>query len=339
MKYARYVLAAALLAIVIYTLTKDYEEGPYLSIAGFTQGTTYHMTYQSPVADTLDLQPEIEAVLAGFDQSLSAYIDTSTISLVNKNLTDKADEYLEVVFREAQRVHALSNGAFDITVGPLIDAWGFGPGRKMEMSEQVIDSLMQYVGMEKVSLEEGRIIKDDPGVRLDVNAIAQGYAVDVVCAWLDDRKVKNYMVEIGGEIRTKGASPRGDDWKVGVDKPTYGNQLPGQDLQEVVRLPGKALASSGNYRKFYELDGKKIVHTVDPKTGYTQPSNLLSATIITDECITADAIATSCMALGLEKARELIISLDSTEALLIYSDENGNYLEWMTDGMKALIVH
>jgi thiamine biosynthesis lipoprotein len=208
----------------------------------------------------------------------------------------------------------------------------------MEMSPHIIDSLMQFVGMDKVRLEEGLIYKERPEIRLDVNAIAQGYAVDVVCDYLSEMNITNYLVEIGGEIRADGLSPRKDNWKVGVDKPEYGNVVPGQNLQAVVRLPDRALASSGNYRKFYEIDGEKIVHTIDPSTGYTKPSNLLNVTIITEKCITADALATTCMVIGLEKAKELVDSLEGVEALFIYSDEEGNFMEWMTDGMKKLIV-
>ncbi len=338
MKYARYILAAVLVALVIYVLTAKKAEGPYISIAGFTQGTTYHMTYQSPKSDSLLLQDEINALLAEFDQSLSTYIDTSNISRINRNLTDKTDNYFDEVFKESKRVYEISGGAFDITVGPLIDAWGFGPGRKMEISQGVIDSLMQYVGMNKVSLENGKVRKIFPETRLDLNAIAQGYAVDIICNFLENHKIINYMVEIGGELRTKGVSSRNDAWRVGIDKPFYGNQLPGQELQEVVRLSGKALASSGNYRKYYEVDGKKIVHTVDPLSGYTKMSNLLSVTIICDKCITADALATTCMVLGVEKGREFIKSQDGVEALFIFTDEDGLYLEWMTDGMKGMLA-
>ncbi|MEX0986277.1 MAG: FAD:protein FMN transferase [Bacteroidales bacterium] len=337
MKYARYILAILLIGIVIVVLTLNKGEGPYVSIAGFTQGTTYHITYQSPGEDSLDLQDAVNALLAEFDQSLSTYIDTSNISRINNNETDRTDAYFETVYREAKRIYELSNGAFDITVGPLRDAWGFGPGVKMEMSEKVIDSLMQFVGMDKLSLENGKITKEHPEMLIDVNAIAQGYAVDVVCEFLEDLRIKNYMVEIGGELRTKGLSPRNDTWRVGIDKPFYGNQQPGQELQAVVNLSGKALASSGNYRKYYEVDGKKIVHTIDPLTGYTRMSNLLSITIISDECITADALATTCMALGFEKAVEFIESQENVEALFIYTDEDGLYLEWMTDGMKELL--
>ncbi|MDA3822780.1 MAG: FAD:protein FMN transferase [Bacteroidales bacterium] len=312
-------------------------DGPYYSIAGFTQGTTYHMTYQSPTADTIDLTEEVNALLAEFDQSLSTYIDTSNISLINRNLTDQADEYLELVFDESKRINEISGGAFDITVGPLIDAWGFGPGRKMEISAEVIDSILQYVGMDKVRIENGKVIKEFPETRLDLNAIAQGFSVDVVAEYFDEKNIKNYMIEIGGELITKGLSPRNDKWKIGIDKPFFGNQMVGNDLQAIVKLSGQALASSGNYRKYYEVDGKKIVHTVDPKTGYTKMSNLLSVTIITDKCMMADGLSTSCMALGLEKAKEFISAQENVEALFIYTDEDGLFLEWMTDGMKEML--
>lgn len=337
MKYTKVIIAIVLIGAAIYVINRINRSGPYISIAGFTQGTTYHMTYQSPDIDSVDFQEEIDSLLAKFDQSLSTYIDTSRITRINRNQTDRTDPYFETVFREAKRVYELTDGAFDITVGPLIDAWGFGPGMKMEMSDEVIDSLMQYVGMPKVRIEEGRVIKILPNIRLDVNAIAQGYAVDVVAAFLDELKVKNYMVEIGGELTTKGLSPRGDHWKVGIDKPEFGNLVPGQELQKVVALSGQSLASSGNYRKFYEVDGQKIVHTVDPTTGYTKMSNLLSVTIVTEECITADALATSCMVLGLEEAKKLIQSLKGVEALFIFTDEDGLYMEWTTDGMEELL--
>jgi thiamine biosynthesis lipoprotein len=295
------------------------------------------MTYQSPSADTLDLKTEIDALLADFDQSLSTYIDTSNISRINKNETQETDAYFEAVYNEARRIYDSSDGAFDITVGPLIDAWGFGPGRKMEMNEVVIDSLLSFVGMDKVRIENGKVIKEIPDLRFDLNAIAQGYAVDVVCDYLETKKIDNYMVEIGGELRTKGLSARGDSWRVGIDKPFYGNSLPGQNLQAVVSLSGEALASSGNYRKYYEVDGKKIVHTIDPRTGYTKMSELLSVTIICKECMTADALATTCMSLGLEKAKEFIGRQEDVEALFIFSDQDGLYVEWMTEGMKAFI--
>jgi len=337
MKYARYVLAAVLIVAVIFILRRTDEPGPYLSIAGLTQGTSYHMTYQSPTEDSINLKDEVDALLARFDRSLSTYMPESNISRINRNETDMADEYFITVYNEARRIWELTDGAFDITVGPLIDAWGFGTGMKMKMSPEVIDSLMQFVGMDKVEVVDEKVIKDNPDIRFDVNAIAQGYAVDLVCEYMEKRKIDNYMVEIGGELRTGGVSPRNDRWRVGIDKPVYGNDMPGQQLQEVVSLSGQALASSGNYRKYYEEDGKKIVHTIDPRTGYTRPSNLLSVTIIADECITADAIATSCMVLGLEDTKKFIETQEGIEALLIFTDDEGIFFEWATEGMKEMI--
>ncbi|MCA1746719.1 MAG: FAD:protein FMN transferase, partial [Bacteroidales bacterium] len=191
MKIAKFIAGIVLIGSMIYVFSTFNKNGPYISIAGFTQGTTYHMTYQSPTKDSVNLQEEIDALLAQFDQSLSSYIDTSNLSLINRNIIDKTDPYLEEVFAEARRVYEISGGAFDITVGPLVDAWGFGPGRKMEMSQEVIDSLMQFVGMDKVALKDGRIVKENPGMRIDVNAIAQGYSVDVVCDYLSGLKIRN----------------------------------------------------------------------------------------------------------------------------------------------------
>lgn len=321
----------------LFSCNQLKNNAPYISIAGFTQGTSYHMTYQSPVSDSLNLTDDVDALLASFDQSLSTYIDTSNISLLNRNITDSTDTYLEDVFKESKRVYDLSGGAFDITVAPLIDAWGFGPGKKLEMTQEVIDSILQYVGMDKVSIQNGRLVKKDPHVTLDLNAIAQGYAVDITAKFFEDKRIHNYMIEIGGELTTRGLSPRGDKWKIGIDKPYYGNQFVGESLQEVLVLSGKSLASSGNYRKYYEVDGKKIVHTVDPLTGYTKMSKLLSVTIIADKCITADALATACMALGLEKAKTFIQQQDDVDALFIFSDDDGIFLEWMTDGMKKMV--
>ncbi len=338
MKFAKYLIGLVIIGVIIYIFTTRVNDGPYISIAGFTQGTNYHMTYQSPETDSLDLTVEIDALLARFDQSLSSYIDTSNLSLINRNITDQADPYLEEVYREARRVYEISGGAFDITVGPLVDAWGFGAGKKREMTKELVDSLMQFVGMDKIALKEGRIIKEYPGIQIDVNAIAQGYSVDLVCEYLSGLGIHNFLVEIGGEIRTRGKSPRGDAWKVGIDKPVEGNMLPGQNLQEVVRLVDLSLASSGNYRKFYEHEGEKVVHTIDPVTGYSKSSNLLSVTIITDKCITADAYSTTCMVMGLENAKAFVKSLDNVEALFIYGDEDGRFKEWMTPGMRKLLL-
>lgn len=312
------------------------DEGVYMRVQGFTQGTTYLITYESP--DSTNINPVIDSLLRNFDLSLSTYIPNSIISRINDNDPNAlADDKIKAVWDESFRIWELTDGAFDITVGPLINAWGFGPGMKMEMDSMRIDSLKQYVGMEKLSMEDRQIIKESPGIRIDVNAIAQGYSVDVLADYLLAEGYKNFLINVGGEIRCEGVNPAGKEWRIGVDKPFFGNAISGQELQAVLKLQDISLASSGNYRKFYEVDGKKIVHTLDPKTGYTRMSQLLSATILCKSCMTADALATACMVMGPEKAKDFISGMDGVEAYFITTDEDGLYLEWYTPGIEELL--
>jgi len=239
-------------------------QGDYHSLQGFAQGTTYHITYQHPTET--DLQYNIDSILRNFDASLSSYDSSSIISAINRNdLGGKTDSMFRVVFRESRRVYQVSGGAFDISLGPIINAWGFGPGEQQNLDSARVDSLLQYVGMEKVRLEGETLIKSHPGVQLNVNAIAQGYAVDVVAAYLEDLGCRNYMVEIGGEIRTSGMNEKGNFWRIGVDRPEFGNMIPGQQLQVIISMHNRSLATSGNYRKFYEKDGMKIVTVTGSK--------------------------------------------------------------------------
>jgi thiamine biosynthesis lipoprotein len=308
----------------------------YLKIAGFTQGTTYHITYQ--MLDTVDLQSEIDSILHVFDLSLSEYDSGSIISKINRNEIVVVDELFTQVFHKSNEVFKASDGIFDITVMPLVNAWGFGPKARVKVDSSLIDSLLQFVGMEKVKLENGKIIKTDPRVQLDVNALAQGYSVDVLTGFLDGLGSQNYLVEIGGEIRAKGLNPNGELWRIGIDKPEFGNVIPGAELEAVVKLDNKALATSGNYRKYYEENGVKYTHSIDPKTGYPAKQSLLSATIIADDCITADAYATVCMVGGLEKSKEILAKHPELEAYLIYGDDTGVYQLFVTEGMKKLVV-
>ena len=310
--------------------------GEYYSISGFTQGTTYRITYQHPTES--DLKEEIDTLLRKFDLSLSTYEPASIISRVNANREGvETDSMFRTVFREAARVYQLTGGAFDISLGPVINAWGFGPGEKLEVDSAVIDSLLQFVGMDKVHLQGNRVIKSQPGLKLNVNAIAQGYAVDVVMAFLKDLGCVNCMVEIGGEIRTMGVNPKGSYWRIGVDRPDLGNMIPGQSLQVIISMNNRSLATSGNYRKFYEKDGIRITHSIDPATGFPKESRLLSATVLTRDCITADAYATACMVMGLDKAWEFILSQPDTDAYFIYGDDSGEYREWYTDELKKYL--
>lgn len=323
------------LAILLFYFYKP--EMVYHTISGQTQGTTYHIKYQD--SPRRKMQPKIENLLAKFDMSLSAYKPESVISKINLNDGNvRADRFFKKVFHKAEEVYHVSDGAFDITIGPIVNAWGFGPGKKADVDSVLIDSLMQFVGMDKVQLKGNTISKEFPEIQLDVNAIAQGYSADVVAEFLKRKGINNYMVEIGGEVVAKGFNPDTVLWKIGIDKPIDNNLVPGQNLQAIVQLKDKALATSGNYRKFYEKDGAKYAHSINPKTGYPIMSKLLSVTVMANDCMTADAYATAFMVMGLEKSVLFLSEQDYLDALLIYSDDHGNYKVFTTPGMKDCIL-
>lgn len=310
--------------------------GAWLKISGYTQGTTYNITYQDP--DSTDYQEQLEKLLGEFDQSLSTYIPSSIVSRMNLGIPDvDADDYFRNCFLAAAQVYAATGGAFDITVAPIVNAWGFGFTEKSRVDSALIDSLLQFVGMNKVSLRDYRLIKEKEGMMLDMNAIAQGYAVDVLAEFFDTENIANYLVEIGGELRTKGKNRFGLDWRVGIDKPIDGLQLPGVQMQAIVQISGKSLATSGNYRRFYEEDGIKYSHTIDPSTGYPVQHGLLSATVVASDCMRADAYATAFMVMGYGKARSFLEKHRDLDAYLIYNDEMGEYRVWYTAGMGKIL--
>lgn len=310
----------------------------YAEINGLTQGTTYHIVVEkSPETDILALRQKIENLLTEVDNSLSIYNDSSVISLINAGVSDATDTLFREVFRSAALVSELSGGLFDITIGPLVKAWGFGPDAMKRFDETMLDSLLALVGMDKVHLEGDRLIKADPDMFIDVNAIAQGYTVDLVVDLLARHGIDECLAEVGGEVRTAG-DKRGMGWHVGIDTPVDGNYIPGADMQAKVRLDNRALATSGNYRKFFVEDGVKYSHTIDPRTGYPVRHTLLSATVIAPECAVADAWATACMVAGTEEAIALIEKYDFLEGYLIFSDEKGEMRSWMSSGVKDFIT-
>jgi thiamine biosynthesis lipoprotein len=246
------------------------------------------------------------------------------------------DDYFSEVFAKSVLISKMTDGAFDITVGPLVKAWGFGPEAHRNFTDSKRDSLMKLVGIEKVSLLNGHLVKSVPGICLDVNAIAQGYSVDVICRFFDELGIKNYLIEIGGEVRAKGTKA-GAMWRIGIDKPTDNNLSPGETLQAIIKISDKALATSGNYRKFYIENGVKYSHHIDPRTGYTTKNSLLSVSIIADECAIADGVATGCLVMGKEKAIEFLGIHPEFEAYLVYSDQNGNFKTWISENLKRNI--
>ena len=326
-----------IVAVVAAAFLYDGPKKEYKKIHGDIQGTTYNITYEYP--RNSDLKVDIEKQLHEFDQSLSTYLPTSLISRINQNdSTAEVDDKFMKVFAVAYEVYEKSGGLFDITVAPIVNAWGFGSAPGSDVDSVKIDSLLQFVGMDKVHIVGKKVIKDDPRILFDDNALAQGYSVDVISAFLDSKKVRNYMVEIGGELKCKGKNPKGEDWKIGIDRPEEGNMVSGVNLQAVLAIKTKSLATSGNYRKFYEKDGVKYAHSINPKTGYPVLSRLLSATVLADECIIADAFATSLMVMGLEESIRFLENQNELEAYLVYSDEQGNFKVYTTPGMKEHIV-
>lgn len=308
-------------------------ESEFGRLAGFTQGTTFSIIY----GDTSVIKPwvvneDVTEILKRIDKSMSLYDDSSIISRINRNEDVIADDLFIEVFNRSKEISGLTGGAFDVTVGPLVRAWGFGPDEHMNFDQSKLDSLMDLVGIGKVDMKDGRIVKSRPGITLDFNAIAQGYSVDVICRYFDGLGIENYLVEIGGEVRVKGTKGK-KLWKIGIDRPEDNNMSPGANLQAIIELKDKALATSGNYRKFYVEDGIKYSHTIDPLTGYPARNQLLSATIIAGDCTTADGLATACMVMGLEKAKEFISGYPGLDAYLIFSDINGDFRTWMTEGM------
>jgi thiamine biosynthesis lipoprotein len=309
----------------------------YTKIAGFGQGTSYHITYENRTGK--DYTAAIDSILDAFNKSLSIYDSTSIISRINRNEPDvTVDNWFVEVFKKSEEINRISNGAFDITVGPVVRAWGFSTAPVPKHDSLYIDSLLQFVGMDKVRLVGQKVEKDLSGVQLDVNALAQGYSVDVVCDFLKNEGIVNYLVEIGGEVRAKGVNASRNYWRIGIDKPVDGNNEAGSDLEAVIEINDRSVATSGNYRKFYVENGVKYSHTIDPKTGRPARNSLLSVTVVATDCMTADALATSFMVLGLEQGKELVKKLKGVEVLFIYSDEQGAYNTLTTEGMDKVIV-
>lgn len=324
-----------LLVGTAWILMRNNQPVPYQKDSGLIFGTVYNITYQHDTS----LKKEIEAELHRFDGSLSPFNDTATISRINRGEDVKVDSFFCTVFRRSMEISRETKGAFDITVAPLVNAWGFG-FRKGEFPDSMqIDSLRQFVGYEKVSLTpEGKVMKQDPRVILDCSAVAKGYAVDVIAQFLQKKGIRNFMVDIGGEVVVSGKNPQEQWWRIGINKPVDDSLAVNQDLQTVLNVTGVGIATSGNYRNYYYHEGKKYAHTIDPKTGYPALHSLLSATVVARDCMSADAYATACMVMGLKRATEFVESRADIDAYFIYTDEQGNFQTYMTRGMERYLA-
>ena len=303
-----------------------------LKLEGEAQGTTYHIEYVDAL--NRDLQYEIDSLLYFFDLGVSTYVPNSQITLINNNsIQSTSNPYFINCFNTAKRIWKNTKGAFDPTVYPFVNAWGFGPESylKNKPTPHQIDSIKSFVGFSKISLRSDSIIKYDPRVRLDFNAFAQGYSVDVVGQFLETNGIYNYLVEIGGEVFAKGPN-----WLIGIESPDY-NKNALNPIQLVIKINCKGVATSGNYRKYVEFDGVKYAHHIDPSTGYPTKNRLLSATVISNETIISDATATGLLVLGLRKAKRYLKRHQEIDALLIYSNKSGVFKSYYSKNWNYTI--
>ncbi len=322
-----------LLIVGTWLIIRQQQNIPYQKSADKVFGTFYHAVYQ---CDS-DLTYSINAELSKVDGSLSPFNPASVITAVNQNQNVKLDDMFIDVYNLAMKISQETDGAFDITVAPLVNAWGFGFKNGFEPSRQQVDSLMQVIGYQKVSLEHGRIHKKDDRIMLDCSAIAKGYGTDAVARLLRSKGINNFMIEIGGEIVTSGMNSEDKPWRVGISKPTDDPTGAEAGVQGIVVITDKAMATSGNYRNFYYKGGKKYAHTIDPKTGYPVQHSILSATVFANSCAVADAYATSFMVMGLEKAQHLLEKHSELMAYIIYSDEQGKNAVWYSPALESKI--
>ena len=337
---------------------EEQASSTYLRIHGETMGTTYHVTYRDSLGR--DLLAPVDSLLVAFNQDVSTYIESSVISSFNRSAEpfdmglsleearalpipakgDRPAEHFAANFVASLDYYHLSGGAFDPTVMPLVNFWGFGYTAKrpvVSVDSSLVDSLRLLVGLDSVLTYEGSFLKKkNTGVQLDFSAIAKGYGVDLVGVFLEDHGIRDYLVEIGGEVRARGVNDQGEAWKIGINTPSPDAGI--DEIQMAVRLPDRALATSGNYRNFYEVEGRKYAHTINPKTGYPELSNLLSASVFAPTCTEADALATACMVMGLEKAFEFIDSQENLEGYFIFGKEDGAMDVRYTSGLETYLL-
>ena len=308
-------LGLTILAMMMASCSQNSE---YIKHSGFTQGTMFNITYCS---DT-NYNNDIDSLLQAFCRSLSNYDSTSLISRINSNETDSLDALTEEFFTVSKEVWANTDGIFDITVAPIVNAWGFGWKRHDTCipDSAEISSLLLYIGMDKIGIDNGKLIKHNPNVQIITNAIAQGMSVDYVSDFLKSKGITDFLVEIGGEIYCCGKNPHGNDWNIGVDKPIEGSGYDYRENQIVMHMSNMAVNTSGNYRKFIEDNGKKFGHSINPKTGYPAENEMISATVVYPDCIRADAYATAFMVMGVKKAMMIVESIDHMEAYFIIQD-------------------
>lgn len=314
------------------------EASTELIIRGEAQGTSYTIKIideeREEVANAI--KKEMDSLLNAIDQSMSTYLPNSDISRLNNGDTVQLDRMFREVYALSQKIHVETGGTFDPTLGPLIKAWGFDYAEPEKMDTSLVKELLEHIGFQHFEINDTAGWKTDEASRINFNAVAQGYSVDLMTQILDKRAIQNYYVELGGELKVKGKNKFGDWWIIGIDSP-QGENLE-RVLNERISLKNAAMATSGNYRKYYEVDGKKYSHTINPVTGYPAENSLLSATVVVEDCGTADALATAFMVMGVETAKDFLVGHASIQAHLIYTDDSGNFKTFTTADLKKEVI-
>lgn len=323
------------LVLLVLSCFHHKKELKLYKMNGSAQGTYYAITYCSDSNE--NLQPAIDSLFKQFDQSVSAYVPTSILSRLNNNdTTVVADAIYESIFNKSMEVSAKSDGAFDITVGPLVNAWGFGFSKKANVDQALVDSLLPLVGYRNVHLSKGKLIKADLRIRIDFDAIAQGYTSDWLAKYLEGKGIQNYLIDVGGEVLGHGSKPDGQKWSVAIEMPAK-NMNDERKIQTILSLEDRAISTSGSYRKYYEENGIRYSHTIDPSNGYPVRHNLLSVSVVASDCMTADAYATAFMVMGLEKSRDFLSKEENIEAYFISDDQQGGFSVFYTAGFDKML--
>lgn len=324
-----------LVILALLALASCDNQPKKIILKGLAQGSYYAITYYDEQGR--NFQRKVDSIFRAVDRSVNLWVDSSVICKVNRNEEVTLDSIFVDNFRIAQEAAALSDGYFDPTISPIVAAWGFSAKTGDSITPQLIDSLKQLVDYRKVRIENGKVVKENPAMQLDFNAIAQGYTSDMIASFLESRGISNYLVDTGGEIMAKGNKPDGKPWIVGIEKPAD-NWDSEQVVQTRIALRDKGLVTSGSTRKYVERNGKRYSHCIDPTTGYPVEHQLLSATVLAENSVWADALASICMVMGMERSLEIIEAMDGVEAYYIFVNEEGELETFATEGFDALII-
>lgn len=315
-------------ALLLFSCKEQPKKTNY---SGITQGSYFSITYYDESGRTFE--SEFDSIFVAVGNSVSLWDENSIIRKVNRNEDVVVDKVFRDNFEWAKKASEFSDGAFDATIGPLVAAWGFHYKKEMEMTPAMVDSIRQLVDFKKIEIIDNKIVKAKPNMTLDFNAVAQGYTADLIGTFLEEKGVTNYLVDVGGEIMARGGKPNGENWIIGIEKPSE-NYDSERNVQLKITLKDKGIVTSGNYRKYIEKDGVRYSHSIDPKTGYPVPQNLLSATVIADNATWADCLASICMIVGKDKALQMLEDNADIEGYLIFVDEDGTIKTTSTSGFK-----